>query len=105
MNQIADLNYLEMQIKKLIDKNKMKGFILSFIYKKQSIQFEIMEAKLNGKWLFVMSWKTLKYVNFIFLHFLSIKYCNQINLSCRSKESEKSGMQGVNLLSFLEANN
>jgi hypothetical protein len=60
VNQIGDLNYLEMQIKKSINKKKMKDFILSFIYKKQSIQFEIMEEKLNGKWLFVMVMKNIK---------------------------------------------
>ena len=35
MNQIVDLNYPEMQIKKLINQNKIQGFILSFIDKKR----------------------------------------------------------------------
>lgn len=49
-----------MQIKKLINQNKIQGFILSFIDKKESIQFEIMKGKLNGKWQFVMAIKKLK---------------------------------------------
>ncbi len=48
--------------------------------------------------------KWLEFELILFCDLMSINYCNQINLSCHSKVSEKLEMQSENLLLFLEAN-